>query len=118
MQMAGSERSAHYIQSILKKNANIRSGIIGVNIDVDVVFENLFDTQLDLIPTQQWIADARVSNADGILAFDTILDDTFVSRSAILAKLKSGCEAANIELVDVMLFGTRDWISLRRQNRI
>lgn len=118
MQMAGSERSARYIHSILKTNRKVRSGIIGVNTNVGVVFEKLFDTQLDLIPTQQWIAAARVSNAEGILAFDTVLNNLFVSKSAQLAKLKSACEAANIELVDVMLIGTNDWVSLRRQNRL
>ena len=87
MQMAGSERSARLILSILRANRSTRSGIIGVNINLDVVFKRLFDAQLELIQTQHWIAETQASNVDGIIAFDTAKNDIFISKSGQIAKL-------------------------------
>lgn len=118
MQMAGSERSARFILSILRANKNTKSGILGVNVNLDVVFKRLFNSQLQLIPTKQWIDDTRVPNITGIIAFNTAKGDIFISKASQIERLKSACDATNVELVDLMLFGPKDWISLRRQNRI
>ena len=118
IKMAGAELSARAILGILKNNSQVRSGILGLNDNLEIVYRHFFSKALKSARTNSKIEEARRENATGVIAFDVFEGNVFVSDSKLIAKLNSICEAAGLTLIDLMLFGTDDWISLRQQNRI
>ena len=116
--VTGAETLSNLILDILKNDLNIRSGILGTNDKLEIVSRHLSSDRLKLIPVTSNIDEACRSHATGIIAFDNFDGNIFVSDSSLIKKLRSACESAGITLIDVMLFGTDDWLSLRRQNRL
>jgi len=118
LEMTGSDVLSHVILDILKNNERIHSGILGTNDQLEIVSRHLSYDRLNNIPLTFNIDEACRSHATGIIAFDHFDEKIFVSDSNLIRRLKSICESAGITLIDVMLFGTDDWLSLRRQNRL
>jgi len=64
------------------------------------------------------INEIHLAHAAGIIAFDIVNGDEFISNTALNEKLKLICEAIVIELIDVILISDNTWISLRQHNRL
>ena len=118
LKMSGAKPSAQAILGMLKKNYKFRSGILGVNDKLEIVFSDLFIDPLKKSPVNTSVDEANRASATGIVAFDVCEANAFVSDSKFIRKLDSICESAGLTLIDLMLFGTDDWMSLRQQNRI
>lgn len=118
IKMAGAELSARAILDILKKNSHVCSGVLGVNDNLEIVSRHLFIESLQLSTVNFSIDEATRANATGLVAFDIFEGNTFLSDSKLIGKLNSICESAGLTLIDLMLIGTDDWMSLRQQNRI
>jgi len=118
LKMTDAEVSSHIVLDVLKNNSQVRSGLIGINNKLEIVSRILACDRLKNIPLTLNIDEACQSFATGIIAFDCLDQNLFVSDSNLIRRMKSICESAGITLIDVMLFGTDDWLSLRRQNRL
>ena len=118
LKMTDAEISSHIILNVLKHNAIVRSGIFGINNQLEIVSRCLKYDKLKNIPLALNIDEISRSGATGIIAFDCVSENLFVSDSNLIRRMKSICESAGIILIDVMLFGTDGWLSLRRQNRL
>ena len=116
--MAGAELASQVIMEMLNGNLELRSGILGLNDQLEIVSSHLSNDRLKMIPLSSSIDEVRRSNGTGIIAFDNSSGNLFISDSNLIGRLKNVCESAGITLIDVMLFGTEDWLSLRRQNRL
>ena len=116
--MAGAEFSAEVILSHLKNNGDCRSGFLGVNDQLKIVSSEFFKCNLKHSSFIFELDDKYLERTTGIVAFDLVDNNLFVSDSTMLNKLNCSCEALGITLIDVMLFGADDWISLRQQNRL
>jgi hypothetical protein len=118
IKMAGAELSAQAILDILKENNQIHSGVLGVNDKLEIVFRRFFCEELKLSSTKSMIKEFICASATGVIAFDVFEGHIFKSDPKFIAKLNRICESAGLTLIDLMLFGTDDWMSLRQQNRI
>jgi hypothetical protein len=116
--LAGAALSAQAILGMIKKDLKIRSGILGVNDKLEIVSSQFSTAQLKTTTVSSSMNEANLANATGIVAFDVIDGNIFVSDSKFIRKLNSICDSAGLTLIDIMLFGTDDWMSLRQQNRI
>jgi hypothetical protein len=118
IKMAGAELSAQAILDILRKNSHVRSGMLGVNDKLEIVSHHFFNEKLKLAQINSSIDEASCTNATGVVFFDVFEGNVFVADSRFIAKLNSICESGCLTLIDLMLFGSDDWMSLRQQNRI
>lgn len=118
VRMTGAELSAQAILSHLENNIDCRSGILGINDQLNVVSSKYFKCDLRNVSIMSELDEIYLANATGIIAFYLVDNNIFISHSTIINKLNCSCEALGITLIDVMLFGAQDWISLRQQNRL
>ena len=116
--ITGAESSAKAILSQLMNNGDCRSGFLGVNDKLKIVSSRFFKCNLKNVSFIFDMEDRDLERTTGIIAFDLVDNNLFVSDSTVLNKLNCSCEALGITLIDVMLFGADYWISLRQQNRL
>lgn len=116
--LAGADLSAKAILNLLKNDQHIRSGVLGVNDKLEIVSSHFFSESLKTSNVNSSFDEARCANATGVVAFDVFDGKIFVSNSKFIEKLNRICESAGLTLIDLMLFGSDDWISLRQQNRV
>jgi hypothetical protein len=116
--LSGADLSAQSILNILKKERHVRSGVLGVNDKLEIVSSHFFSESLKTSPINSCFDEASRANATGVVAFEVIDGNIFVSDSKFIEKLNNICESAGLTLIDLMLFGSDDWMSLRQQNRV
>lgn len=116
--MAGAELSAKAIQEILDANPQICSGFLEVNDKLEVVSRHFFNTRLSISAILSCINEDVYGHSTGCIFFDTFEGKVFISQSKFIVELNRICDSAGLTLIDFMLFGTDDWVSLRQNNRL
>lgn len=104
------------ISNLVATDSQCRSGILGLNDQLEITTARTFAEGLQLLPSITASLEASTDHATAIIAFDLMQTVDRLAENGMVKRLAAGCEATNLTLLDVMVISESGWNSLRQKN--
>lgn len=114
--LAGVQNTVEKISKILTIHKDLRSGLIGVTDDLEIVYFKTFCDELKLSSIKENINTLLKQYATGIVVFNLPKNDILVMSDNLFNNLIELCAKMQVSLLDVVLYSQHGWVSLRQRN--
>lgn len=114
--LGGAAWAAQAISEMLSDDVQCRSGIVGVNDQLQIVSVRTYHHGLCDVPAFPAVIEAMQASATGVVAFEILENGELHAADSLIQRLLASCEAARATLLDILLYSPDGWNSLRQDN--